>query len=443
MHGYTRAAHGVVRTVPAVLCSLCLTLLLGTPASAGLPHNLILCIGDGMGPEQIKAARYFAGTNLFFETFPYQSAMTTLSASSPVTDSAAAATAMATGIKVNNGVISLALPGDGSELKTLLERFGARGKRTGLVTTTYITHATPAAFGAHESSRNNLSQIAQDYLGQTTPNVLFGGGANGMSVAAAVIAGYTVVTNMATLAGLNPDLETFVSGQFGDSHLPYEYDGLGDYPHLSEMTVVALDVLDNDPDGFFLMVEGGRIDHACHANDLPRCIGETLEFDVAVQCVAAWAAGRDDTLVLVTADHETGGLTVLADQGAGEYPTVTWSTGGHTDTGIPVYAYGLNAYLATNVTDNTNIFGMAMSDAYPPEQCVQVDALPFNAVQTVWTASSGDVYRVEHRSTLTAEDWTPLMTLTATSPRLTVTDTNAPAAAPRFYRLIITGSSQP
>jgi alkaline phosphatase len=106
-------------------------------------RNVILCIGDGMGPEQVKAARCYAGTNLFFEEFPYQTNMTTWSANSTVTDSAAAATAMATGIKVDNGVISLQLPGNGSETETLLEYFKERDKATGLVATSYITHATP------------------------------------------------------------------------------------------------------------------------------------------------------------------------------------------------------------------------------------------------------------------------------------------------------------
>ena len=107
-------------------------------------------------------------------------------------------------------------------------------------------------------------------------------------------------------------------------------------------------MLDDDPDGFFLMVEGGRIDHACHANDLIRSIYETIEFSNSVQTVIDWAAGRNDTLILVTADHETGGLTVLTNNGAGVLPTVTWSgTGGHTAAKVPVYAWGVNAEMVS------------------------------------------------------------------------------------------------
>ena len=243
----------------------------GIAAAGAPPKNVIFLIGDGMGFEQVRAAgMYLNGVEgtLSFEYLPYQGQVTTYSADSSVTDSAAAATAMATGTKVDNGVISMAIPGDGSELETLLEYFRDQGKSTGLVTTTYITHATPAAFGAHEPSRGNTAQIASDYLNQTRPNVLFGGGANGIDPSSAQNAGYTVVTDALEMFDLDTTMENMVSGQFGSGYMPYELDGLGDLPHLSEMTVTALDILDNDPDGFFLMVEGGRIDHAGHANDI-------------------------------------------------------------------------------------------------------------------------------------------------------------------------------
>ncbi len=148
------------------------------PAPAGAARNVILFIGDGMGFAQVEAAGMFAtgrpGT-LSFETFPFRGSVRTGNAVGEVTDSAAAATAMATGVKVGNGVISMALPGNGAPLETALERFKASGKSTGLVTTTIITHATPAAFGAHEPSRNNYSGIADDYLNDSRPNVLLGG----------------------------------------------------------------------------------------------------------------------------------------------------------------------------------------------------------------------------------------------------------------------------
>jgi alkaline phosphatase len=333
------------------------------------PENIIFFIGDGMGFEQVKAAGMYANGvdgSLSFEAFPYQAEVTTSSANSSITDSAAATTAMATGFKVNNGVVSMAYPGDGSELETLLEYFNSRGKSTGLVTTTYIAHATPAALGAHEPDRENLSEIAIDYLNQTRPNVLFGGGANGMSSVSAVQAGYAVVSDRSEMELLDTENITFVSGQFGNTHLPYEYEGLGSLPHLSEMTSTALEILDNDPDGFFLMVEGGRIDHAGHANDIARDVFETVEFSNAVEKAIDWAQKRTDTLILVTADHETGGLAVLQNNGQGNFPGISWSTTEHTEQNVPIYAWGENAELVNGVMDNTDLFDVVIADTRSP-----------------------------------------------------------------------------
>jgi len=117
-----------------------------------------------------------------------------------------------------------------------------------------------------------------------------------------------------------------------------------------------LDILDNDPDGFFLMIESGRIDHAAGANDIARDVFETVEFHNTAQLMITWAAGRTDTLIIVTADHETGGLTVLQNNGKGNFPTVSWSTTGHTSANVPVYASGVNAEYVTGTLDNTQLF---------------------------------------------------------------------------------------
>jgi len=324
--------------------SLFLALILFAVAGCDVtPKNVVLLIGDGMGFEQVKAAGIYAnGTDgtLVFETFAYQTEMMTHSADADITDSAASATAMATGRKVNNGVVSVAIPDDGAALTTMLEYFQEAGRNCGLVTTTYITHATPACFAAHRESRGDTAGIAADYLTLTRPQLLFGGGGVGIGPKAAADAGYLVVRNREELLAIDTENSGRVSGQFGKGHMPHEIKGLGDLPHLSQMTAVALKILDNDPDGFFLMVEGGTIDHAGHANNLKDNIFETVEFSKSVKVVLDWAKGRGDTLIIVTADHETGGLKVLRNNGKGELPDVSWSTDDHTAVDVPVYATG-------------------------------------------------------------------------------------------------------
>jgi alkaline phosphatase len=348
----------------------CLGLLTALLIGSGLDaQNVILFIGDGMGYEQVKAARSYNGAALSFEAFPYQAQVTTSSANNSVTDSAAAGTALATGVKVNNYVVSIAIPGDGADLETTLEFHRDRGRMTGLITTTYLTHATPATFGAHTIDRNNTVEIADDYLTVTLPNILFGGGGNGLTVEDTRSAGYAVATTVAAFDALNTSA-THLSAQFGNSFLPYEFDHLDPamtypYPHLADMVTKALATLERHSDGFFLMVEGGMIDQACHGNELERSIHETLELARAVQVALDWAYGRTDTLILVTADHETGGLKVTQDNGVGQYPIVTWSTTGHTGANVPAYAWGLDAHRVAGVLDNSDIHRICTGKPIP------------------------------------------------------------------------------
>jgi len=349
------------------------------------PKYVILMIGDGMGFEQLRAASLYAYGRegaLAMQQMPIRSEVRTHPAEGrqAVTDSAAAATALATGRKASRGVISLRIPGDGKPLETALEYHSNRGWSTGLVTTTYITHATPAGFGAHVERREMLTEIAQDYLTESRPNLLFGGvrGRNrktkqieGMSRKAAEAAGYAVVADRADLAAATADRPERLSGQFKTGHMPYEYDQADGktrayerIPRLSEMTRAALDILQDDPEGLFLMVEGGRIDHAGHDNQLEKMIFETLEFDRAVREVLRWAEGRDDVLVLVTADHETGGLDVRTGRGIGRFPSVTWSSAGHTGVNVPLFAQGPGAEQIGGAIDNTDVFWLITGRAH-------------------------------------------------------------------------------
>jgi len=328
-------------------------------------QNVILIIGDGMGFEHVKAGSYYAtgqAGQLAFEQY-YKCSVTTYPLGGGVTDSAAAGTAMATGHKVPNGVISQA--SNGSPYTTILEYAKSMGKSTGIVSTVSIADATPAAFGAHEPSRSNITNIINDYLYGSKPNIIFGGGSGSWSSSQISIAqslGYQYVTNYAQMAALSPTTQ-YALGLFASGDMTYEYDRLpsNPEPHLSQMASTALSILSNDPDGFFLMLEGGSIDHASHSNDLNRVTREVVELNNTFQVVMNWVQTHPDTLVIVTADHETGGLYNVINRGAGNYPTGSWSSGGHTGANVPFYATGannnlVNKYIVSGVIDNTNIF---------------------------------------------------------------------------------------
>lgn len=322
-----------------------------------LARHVIVLIGDGMGFEQVKAGgMYLNGQpgTLPFEAFPYQAQVTTYSYGGELTDSAAASTAMATGHKVENAVINEEIPGDGHELHTLLEYARDRDMSTGLVTTSPITDATPAGFGAHTSARGNVNEIASDYLNGSRPNLLFGG-SGALTASLAQQAGYTVITDRTALQSLAPDSQAHISGQFAETYLPYELDGLGNAPHLSEMTEAALRVLGGDPDGFFLVIEGGRIDTAAHQNDGSRMTAEVAEFARTAQVAIDWQASHPDTIILVLADHETGGLQVTANNGAGNIPDMAWTTTGHTGVNIGLWMSGLSPEGLPAVLDNTQV----------------------------------------------------------------------------------------
>lgn len=313
---------------------------------------VILLIGDGYGAAQIDATRMFLNGDtepLSFEQLPQQAWVTTDNASGGVTDSGAAATALATGHKVDQYVLSLAIPGDGHRWQTALEIQAARGKRTGLVTThTPITDATPAAFGAHVVNRFDEPEVAWQLLNESRPNVLFGLSSSNVNPISAAAAGYTVVQSAADLAALDLDAEQYVSGQFTEETVP----------PLTDMALAALDLLDASSDGFFLLVENEKSDTAGHASNLEGVVEAGVEFEAMARAVLAWAADRTDTLVIVGADHETGGLVLMEDNPmAGVVPEHSYTSGGvHTGAKVRYFAGGLGAAAVSGQMDNTDFF---------------------------------------------------------------------------------------
>ena len=282
------------------------------------PRNVILLIGDGMGPQQLALLLDWAdaagASPTHFERLTdvgHLGLVRTGAKGSALTDSAASATAIACGVEVPNGVISV--DENGRALRTCMEDADASGRMTGLVTTTRLTHATPASFAAHVQKRNQEKEIAQQMLSTPFVDVMLGGGAAFIDVANAP-EGYRAVTTAAELEALDAAGGP-VLGVFSKSHIPYAIDRdqptePSTVPTLAAMTQKAIDVLATGPDGFFLMVEGGRIDHGGHLNDVAAVLGEMREFDAAIGVAEAFRREHPDTLVIVTADHETGGLAI-------------------------------------------------------------------------------------------------------------------------------------
>ncbi|MDT0633125.1 alkaline phosphatase [Rubrivirga sp. S365] len=290
------------------------------PTPAGQPRNVVLMIADGFGPASATLGRAAKGAPLALDSVLVGTAETSAT-DSRVTDSAAGATAYSCGIKTYNGAI--AVDADGAPCRTLLEAAEDRGMATGLVATSRITHATPASFAAHVARRSEEPEIARQ-MAASGVDLLFGGGRRFFTAppegAAAPAgawggAGGTLATDR---SGYDAIDRLPAAALLADSHLAYEIDrDETDQPALADMAVKALDLLAASPDGeergFFLLVEGSRIDHAAHGNDPAAHLGDILAYDDAVAAVLAWAARDGNTLVVSTADHETGGLTLGRD----------------------------------------------------------------------------------------------------------------------------------
>jgi Alkaline phosphatase len=315
--------------------------------------NIIFMIGDGMGITQVNATMLQTDQPLNLERAQYVGLQKTYCSTHKVTDSAASGTALATGTKTYYGAIGV--DPDTARLTSILEKASADGLATGLVATYRITHATPAAFIAHVDHRDKEQDIAADFL-NTDIDVFIGGGRNmfekrddGRNISEELKAkGYQMVYTMDELAGIRSGK---IAGLMHESHLPRIIKGR-DPEYLKQATVKALDILSQNDKGFFIMIEGSQIDGGGHANSIEEVVTETIDFDKAIKVAFDFADKNPGTLVIVTADHETGGLTLTANSTDVKYH---FSTGGHTGTMVPLYAYGAGAEHFSGIMENTDI----------------------------------------------------------------------------------------
>ena len=326
-------------------------------------ENIIFLIGDGMGLSQITSARianYGADKRLNIEKMPVTGLINTHSSNDLITDSGAAGTALATGYKTNNGMISVSP--DGKRLRTILEACRDIGMSSGLVVTCTITHATPAVFASHVMSRNDEATIASQLL-ENKVNVMLGGGRmfflpesepgskrhdERNLLVEAQKKGYLYIQ---TKEELGESRGNYILGLFQLGHLTT----IPPEPSLGEMTDKAIELLRKNRKGFFLMVEGSQIDWACHDNDTDNTIRQTLLFDEAVKVALDFALENKHTLVLVTADHECGGMGINSGSLDGKELSIGWTTKGHSGVPVPVYAFGPQAERFMGLKDNTEI----------------------------------------------------------------------------------------
>lgn len=395
------------------------------------PKNIIIMISDGCGYNQIDTTSFYqygkTGKQVY-EKFPIKLGMSTYSVfgsydinkawtdfsyvNNLPTDSAAASTAMSTGIKTYDAGIGVDI--DGKPIKNILETVEELGKSTGVVTTVEFSHATPAGFVAHNANRNNYEEIAKEMILFSKIDVIMGAGNpwyndNGQKLSAAQL--YEYVGGEATWDGLlNGSLNTSDADGDGisdkwtliqtreefkklskgktpkrligvpqvattlqqarsgdDKANPYVVPQNTDVPNLSEMTSGALNVLDNNKKGFFLMIEGGAIDWAGHADQSGRLIEEEIDFNKSVESVVNWinkSSSWKETLLIVTSDHETGYLAgpgsnptwqEVVNNGKGNMPGFVWNSTSHTNNLVPIFAKGVGVNILASYANQTDL----------------------------------------------------------------------------------------
>lgn len=328
--------------------------------SVETPTNIIFLIGDGMGTSQVSAA-YFYGeedSQPNFSRFPILGLINTTSGSDRITDSGAGATAFSIGQKSYNGAIGVDMQGEA--VQTVNELLEDQGWQSGVISTSGITHATPASFYAHVAKRSQQYDIATSLV-RSNISFFAGGGQKWFMNRPDSLNYLDSLTHYGFSVGMeslgSADHSKRVGYLLANDGLLAKHEGRDDF--LPNATAEALEYFAQSDKPFFLMVEGSQIDWGGHENNGDYVIQEVLDFDKAIGVALDYAEKHGNTLVVVTADHETGGFSLSGDgksmSGYGEI-SPTFSTGGHTATLIPVFAYGPGANYFGGVYENTAIF---------------------------------------------------------------------------------------
>jgi len=315
--------------------------------------NIILFIGDGMGVSHVYAGMTASSQPLNLEKFPYSGFSKTYSADSYITDSGAGGTAIACGVKTNNGMIGV--KPDSTHISSITEIANKNGLATGVISTSAITHATPASFVAHNSGRGNYEEIADDFI-KGTIDLFIGGGEDhfrnrkdGVDLTEKLKEqGYDVVFTAEDMKKSESDK---LVALLAKEHMPKVADGRQGL--LNDMTRKAIEVLSRNEKGFVLVIEGSMIDWAAHENNLDYLVAEMIDLDHAVGAALDFAKTSGNTLVVVTADHETGGMVLSGGDVTLHTLEAVFAGTDHSAVMVPVFSFGPGAERFSGIHDNT------------------------------------------------------------------------------------------
>ncbi len=332
-------------------CVLLIILVLQPVSAQKNPKNVVFLIGDGMGIAQVYAGMVANNNSLALERCTYSGFSKTYSSNNFTTDSGAGGTALACGIKTKNGMIGMGP--DSVAVQSILELSSKNKLATGIVVACAVTHATPASYIAHQVNRDMYEEIATDYL-KTDIDVFIGGGrkyfedrSDGRNLSDELKAkNYKMAYTL-------DDVKAVKSGKLAGLLYDDQNPGMPTRgTMLPDATMAAINILKNNNKGFFLMVEGSQIDWAGHDNNSVQIVKEMIDFDQTIGRVLDFAKKDGNTLVIITADHETGGLTLLNGKFGSDQLKAAFTTKSHSGVPVPVFAFGPGAENFTGFMEN-------------------------------------------------------------------------------------------